>query len=248
LWAEDLEDALGRITYKLNRNQIVSYDRALMILIDAYRDTREKKNQRGEGWGDNPLSFGRPRDVDRGVGRAGAYGKRYKDKAEAALQNMTEKIFLVELPGVGKVSLSRLAKSISRVAIHSCDVGNYEPIHQEQRRIFEEVRKLKAEIDAEMRKEQPVLAEKLDQAVELVARYHWLSCQIMEFERGSAGIADAMTKIMFDYLGIATTRWKDGIRPDLDAFTTDLDDFVKEYPDYFVHPPAFFSKLEPAGA
>lgn len=75
--------------------------------------------------------------------------------------------------------------------------------------------------------------ETLDIAVALVAQIHWWSSQVMFYRRGSAAIADMLSKQIFDSLDIATPTWKVGIAPDLEAYCTDLVEYTNSYHTFF---------------
>ena len=89
-------------------------------------------------------------------------------------------------------------------------------------------------------KDAPRTQKTLDLAVETVATLHWLFALTMPYQRGSAGSADVLTKVLFDHLGIQTGNWKDDFSPDIEAFCTpDVKDFAKHYAGFFTEAPRF---------
>lgn len=56
----------------------------------------------------------------------------------------------------------------------------------------------------------------------------------MPFVRGSAAMADAYTKSLFEALNIQTTPWKKGIAPDFEAFITPLDEYSKNTETFLI--------------
>ena len=75
-----------------------------------------------------------------------------------------------------------------------------------------------------------------------VAEIHWYFTQVMPYRNGSAGIADVLTKTIYESLGVQVSPWKKGIAPDLEALVTPLDEFVKNYESYFTKSPYFMEK------
>lgn len=58
----------------------------------------------------------------------------------------------------------------------------------------------------------------LKDIVETVGQIHWWLTQAAPFRRGSAGIADMLTKSILLRQGIEVSPWAEGISPDLDGF------------------------------
>lgn len=53
------------------------------------------------------------------------------------------------------------------------------------------------------------------------------------YKRGSASIADALSKSILHSHGITFGRWKPGISPDIIAFFTTPQRFIEIYPELF---------------
>lgn len=79
--------------------------------------------------------------------------------------------------------------------------------------------------------------EELDSVNKKIAEMHWYFIQLMPYKRGSAGIADILTKSIYESLGIQVSSWKQGVAPDLEALVRPLDDYVMNYPLFFEKPP-----------
>lgn len=75
--------------------------------------------------------------------------------------------------------------------------------------------------------------ENLEKIYEHVGAIHWCIAQSMPFMRGSAAMADAFSKSLFEALNVQTTPWKKSLSPDLEAFATPLEEFSKKYQTFF---------------
>lgn len=77
----------------------------------------------------------------------------------------------------------------------------------------------------------------LDEINKQIGEIHWFFAQATPYYRGSAGIADILTKAIYESLDIQVSPWKKGIAPDLEAFVTDLEDYKNNYSNLFEKPP-----------
>jgi len=68
---------------------------------------------------------------------------------------------------------------------------------------------------------------------EKVGKIHWCIAQSMPFIRGSAAIADAFTKSLFEAVNIQTSPWKRSLSPDMEAFAIPLEEYSKKYRSFF---------------
>lgn len=100
---------------------------------------------------------------------------------------------------------------------------------------------LAQQVDAILQlRHQPQNSETLQEAVEKVAALHWTFSLTMPYRQGSAGIADMLSKVLFDELGIETGNWKRGISPDLEAFARpNKQAYMKSYSGFFETPPRY---------
>lgn len=76
----------------------------------------------------------------------------------------------------------------------------------------------------------------LNKTISKIAEIHWFLCQACPFKRGSAGIADVITKSIFEAKGIQVSPWRKDIAPDLEALTTPLNVFKEKYSGFFRRP------------
>lgn len=73
-----------------------------------------------------------------------------------------------------------------------------------------------------------------------IGKLHWLLIQTMPFDRGSAGISDVITKILFEVKNIQVSKWRKNIAPDMEALVTPMEEYQKRYVDFFDTPPRPF--------
>jgi len=77
------------------------------------------------------------------------------------------------------------------------------------------------------------------EVIDGVAELHWWLAHAYPNLRGSAAVADSMTKVILMAHGIEPGRWKGdspshrGISPDIEAFLRPLDDYVQNYRNFF---------------
>lgn len=65
--------------------------------------------------------------------------------------------------------------------------------------------------------------------LEKIAKIHYLLACSAQFDRGSAGIADCYSKTLLDWFGFQVSRFKPGVLPDLEAFSTPMTEFIRNY-------------------
>jgi hypothetical protein len=70
-----------------------------------------------------------------------------------------------------------------------------------------------------------------------VAELHWWLAHAMPYQRGSAAIADMLTKVIWRHRAVRVFRWNPGIVPDLEAFMLPLQEYVAAYGGFFERPP-----------
>lgn len=73
----------------------------------------------------------------------------------------------------------------------------------------------------------------LDTILKSTATIHWLLTQETPWKRGTASIANLITKSIMHSYNIQLSPIKEGKSFDFEAFYRDLDDFIKVYPDLF---------------
>lgn len=66
-----------------------------------------------------------------------------------------------------------------------------------------------------------------------IGKIHWCLAQGMPFLRGSAAIAEVITKSLFESLRIQIKPWKNSFSPDLEAFIRSSDDYSNNYRSFF---------------
>ena len=96
--------------------------------------------------------------------------------------------------------------------------------------VFGKVRAMKEAIDSGSLTRD---VSSLRQAVDLAAEVYWLLSQAWPFQRGSAGIADLSTKVIFDRLGIEVPLFKTDRYPNIEALLSPIETFKAEYPSHF---------------
>lgn len=68
----------------------------------------------------------------------------------------------------------------------------------------------------------------------VVGQIHWWLSLMRPYDRGSAGISDMVTKILFDKKAIRVPRWRLGCSPDLEALSTpEVEAYAKNYANLF---------------
>lgn len=79
----------------------------------------------------------------------------------------------------------------------------------------------------------------LNEIMETAATIQWLIAQSTPYNRGSASIANVVTKSLMNAYNIETGPFKKGKSPDYEAFYRNLDDYIKIYPSLFEKMPEF---------
>ncbi len=87
--------------------------------------------------------------------------------------------------------------------------------------------------DLKKSKNKKLTNEDTNTIYEKIGAIHWCIAQSMPFKRGSAAIADAYAKSLFEGLNIQVAPWKEGLSPDMEAFITPLDEYSKKYKTFF---------------
>lgn len=82
-------------------------------------------------------------------------------------------------------------------------------------------------------------ATALDDTILAVGEVNWHIAQATPFTRGSAAAAEVVGRAIFDARGIASSAYRRGIAPDLEAFVSGLDDFTSRFADMFEVRPSF---------
>lgn len=78
--------------------------------------------------------------------------------------------------------------------------------------------------------------QNIDKIVEDIAQIHWFISQLRPYKRGSAGIADLAAKTLFEHKGIQVSHYKEGINPNMEAYTLSLEEYKKAYKNFFSAP------------
>lgn len=66
-----------------------------------------------------------------------------------------------------------------------------------------------------------------------IAKIHWYLSQVTPYKRGSAGIADALCKTLFESKGIQVSAYKAGCDPNMEAYVNPLDEYTAKYHSFF---------------
>ncbi|MEW6282941.1 MAG: hypothetical protein AB1758_30290, partial [Candidatus Eremiobacterota bacterium] len=83
----------------------------------------------------------------------------------------------------------------------------------------------------------------MEETLRTVGELSWWSSQATLFARGSATVTEALTRSILDARGIATSAYRRGISPDLEAFVTPREVFADNFARLFQAPP----RWKPAG-
>lgn len=79
-----------------------------------------------------------------------------------------------------------------------------------------------------------ILPEKNTDAItKSIAKIHWLISQVRPFQRGTAGIADIISKALFETKGIQVSAYKEGVNPNMEAFAMPLEEYTEKYGNFF---------------
>ncbi len=89
-------------------------------------------------------------------------------------------------------------------------------------------------LDREVKRAQEAIPESPLAHIELLGRVQWAASHAWPFERGSAALADMLTKLLGDMRGISFPGWSKATDPNIIALTTpDISVFAKRYPQLF---------------
>lgn len=77
----------------------------------------------------------------------------------------------------------------------------------------------------------------IEEITSKIASFHWLFAQMTPFGRGSAGVADVLSKSLFEAKRIQVSPWVKDTAPDLEALTTPLENFREKYINLFEEKP-----------
>ena len=75
--------------------------------------------------------------------------------------------------------------------------------------------------------------EELKTAEDNIAQIHFLVTNALPFERGTAGIANILTRSMYKALGIDLPAVKHNVALDLEAFCQPLEEYKKNWNNFF---------------
>jgi hypothetical protein len=89
-------------------------------------------------------------------------------------------------------------------------------------------------------KAEPHSSASIAKNLERVAEQEWLNAQTWRWRRGSAGISQVEARTWLEMVDIDSTRFKEGVDPNLEALTRDMNDYKSVYPDFFDSYPQYF--------
>lgn len=193
-------------------------------------------------------SFGIPREDPEGIVFVNSH--KYNDYAPKVQQKITgngDNVINIKYRHKGKeLSLAQLSKGCPEyfsglnsydAILDTCYVEISETITNEViNEIFDQIKVLKRQIGSGMKnKDNKTLAETVDK----IAEIYWLISQAWPYKRGSAALADMMTKVIFDWLNIKISPWKKDINPNIEALINPLDDFKNTYASLFIKKPSW---------
>lgn len=98
---------------------------------------------------------------------------------------------------------------------------------------FKKIEPIYEEIKANNEELSPQNIQKLTKGI---AKIHWYLSQLTPYCRGSAGIADAFAKTMFEAKGIQVSPYRPKIDPNLEAFTMTIEEYTQRYQSFFSKP------------
>ncbi len=116
-------------------------------------------------------------------------------------------------------------KPFNSINITSPTIEVIKPMWDAADTIFEKIKQIKKSSDEKFQKDE----NNLNIITDKVAELYWIVSQTWPYERGSAGIADLITKVIFDWLKIHTPVWKDTANPNIIALLNPLGEFKKKY-------------------
>lgn len=141
----------------------------------------------------------------------------------------------IELDG-STIPITKIVEEISKNPKYS-NKPHYMLYHTDPKyfpKIFKQTEKVWNEL--QKTKTLPKTKDNLDNIIQKVATIHWLTAQATPYTRGSAGISDLASKVIFEHMGVQASKWKQGVIPDLEAFSLPLHIFIKKYKDFFEKP------------
>lgn len=136
----------------------------------------------------------------------------YEMKAFLPSQNKTVKLT--------EVKIQKLTKYAYSTSVEAPNTKVIEPVMNEVAAIYDS---LKDEKD-------------FNKITNSVAKIHWLVSQARPYMRGSAGIADMLSKMIFEAKDIQVSAYKRNVNPNLEAFVMPIEEYCKKYPEFFCEP------------
>jgi hypothetical protein len=112
------------------------------------------------------------------------------------------------------------------ITVTSAEASATPAAFAEMNRVFEQLRSLKKQLDTGARQKND---SSLRAVVDGVSDLYWIMSQAWPYGRGSAGVADLVAKLAFDWFDIRTPRWKDNENPNIIALLTPQQEFRSEY-------------------
>ncbi len=112
------------------------------------------------------------------------------------------------------------------IYVQSSPVESIEPTYKFVDKIFKKIMKNKKQLTP----------QNMEKIIEDVAQIQWFISQLRPYKRGSAGIADIISKVLFEYKGIQVSPYKRDINPNMEAYTLSLEEYKKEYKNFFSSP------------
>ena len=127
-------------------------------------------------------------------------------------------------------SIKSITVPYGSVSITSPTIDVIPQMLEAANQVFIKLRTLKTKIDqGKVQKDAATLKEVIDS----VAEIEWILSQTWPYGRGSGGIADLTTKVIFDWFGINTPVFKVNTNPNIVALITPLAEFQQSYPTLF---------------
>lgn len=238
-WANKVIEIIKENSDKL-KQKIIPFNKLLENIKNGYKEAMSHISP-------NPM-FGTVRSYEayvdflsHGNGRYSSYTTRANDY----LKKFGDNILVIN-----NIKLNRNSPKITEISIiqhdsmysikndpiiKTCQPHNFDYIFKAIEEIYKNIMKERKKFNSK---------KKLKRLNEQIAKIHWIFAHTMPYGKGSAGIADALTKTIYESLNIQVAPWKKGVSPDLEAFVTPLDKFIENYTELFEIPPHFMNKAK----
>ena len=225
-YAKDMDWAKTTVNIINDGKKLIQKDTKFFDLIE-YVTNRYNAYYRSFGLFQGNQHFGARRFAVTGNRIVDKYAP-YKEKAKNFLESRTTGDFyrmhaylpsqdkVVELTSVKKTNLG----DDYSMYIEAPNITVIDPVLEEVNSIYKSIKK---ETDQ-------------DKITNSVAQIHWLISQARPYTRGSAGVADMLSKMIFEAKNIQVSEYKKDINPNLEAFFMPMKEYCEKYSTFFAEP------------